>query len=217
MTIHNCLDCGHVEVKFAKTDNVHVIVYHVVKDLPKEIPAVTPVGQAILLLCTLTYPDGDSLAREPNLHVGTGSVSMTFEMLPLNPGGAAQKPPEVVVDEPDSDLDMEPCTSRQALERLKRRQERKAMRAAAAKRAPTSSDIQVTVQRRFDIFTVQGGVFVQVNGGETEEMTMADFHKKFFVRCTQHSFNFLRQLHEKCAGNWLQVIQCDDDAYSRIK
>ncbi|KAH8386356.1 hypothetical protein KR200_008308, partial [Drosophila serrata] len=225
VTIKNCLSCDHVEVNFARSDNVHVIVYDAVEGLSKDVPAVTPVAQAILLLCTLTYPDRDSLDNLPSLVLGQGMVSLTFERLSLNPGGGArqgQEPP--VEDDPESDLDMEPSTSQQAMERQRQRQERKAKRQAAAERArggggggvsSTSKDIQVTVTRRFDVFTSMDSVFVQINGGETDEMTIKRFHKEFFVR-SQHSFSFLKLLHDKCAGNWLQVIQSDNDAYSGI-
>ncbi|KAH8252287.1 hypothetical protein KR038_002350 [Drosophila bunnanda] len=224
VTIKNCLSCDHVEVNFSRSDNVHVIVYNAVKGLSKDVPAVTPVAQAILLLCTLTYPDGDSLANLPSLVLGQGMVSLTFERLSLNSGGGAGQPQEpAVVDDPESDLDMDPCTSQQAMERLRQRQERKAKREVAAKRAAgggggvpsTSKDIQVTVTRRFDIYTSMDSVFVQINGGETDEMTIKRFHKEFFTR-SQHSFSFLKLLHDKCAGNWLQVIQSDNDAYSGI-
>ncbi|KAH8290899.1 hypothetical protein KR054_006900, partial [Drosophila jambulina] len=223
VTIKNCLSCDHIEVNFSRSDNVHVIVYNVVKGLAMDAPAVTPVAQAILLLCTLTYPDGDSLAKLPSLVLGQGMVSLTFERLATSPDGGTRVPQEPpVVDDPDSDLDLEPCTSKQAMERQKKRKERKAKRAANARRVgvggipSTSKDIQVTVTRRFDIYSSLDSVFVEINGGATDEMHIEHFHKEFFVR-SQHSFNFLKVLHEKCAGNWLQVIQCDNDAYSGLK
>ncbi|KAH8309511.1 hypothetical protein KR059_011204, partial [Drosophila kikkawai] len=227
LTIKNCLNCDHVKVNFSTSDDVHVIVYNVVKGLERDVPAVTPVAQAILLLCTLTYPDDASLAKLRScLDLKQGSVSLTFDRLALNSDGEARrKPPDqpVVVDDPDSDLDTEPCTSKQAAERQKLREERKAKRAAEAKRTRgggfffplRSQDIQVTVTRRFDILSPQDTVFVEING-EIDEMYIKHFHKDYFQR-SQHTFEYLRVLHERCAGNWLQVIQCDSDPYGRIK
>ncbi|KAH8253712.1 hypothetical protein KR032_006596, partial [Drosophila birchii] len=217
VTIKNCLSCDHVKVNLSQSDNVHVIVYEVVKGLATDAPAATPVAQAILLLATLTYPDGDSLEQLPSLVLGKGMVSMTFEKHAIIPGGGAEQPQDPPdVDDPESDLDMEPCTSKQAMERQKQREERKAKKAAEAKRTPTSTGIQVTVTRRFDIPTSLNSVSVQINGGEINEMTIQHFHKEFFVR-SQYSFNYLRLVHEKCAGNWLNVIKVEPEPYSSIK
>nr|XP_016928049.1 protein ORD isoform X2 [Drosophila suzukii] len=211
LSINDCLGCESVNINFPTADNVHIIIYEVFKDLPVDIPAVSPVGQAILLLCSLTYPDEESLSKVPTLKIGKGSVSMKFELHPMAKGDNTQITEEVL-----SDLDETPSTSKQAMERLKRRNERKVKEASL--RMLQSNVISVTVKRRFDSFSSLDSVSYQMNGGMSETASIQDFHAKFFVR-PEHSTNYLRHLYQECSGNWLKVIQSDGggDAYSNFK
>ncbi|EDW56913.1 GM15567 [Drosophila sechellia] len=118
LKINHCLGCDEVEINFSRADNVHIIIYSLAKDLAKDLPAVTPVAQAILLLCSLTYPDSDSLQTIPQLEIGKGSVSMSFKVYPVDKEQETEP-------ESESDLDEGPSTSKQALERLEQRAERK--------------------------------------------------------------------------------------------
>ncbi|EDW92293.2 protein ORD [Drosophila yakuba] len=204
LKINNCLGCDAVEINFSKADNVHMIIYSLVKDLSKDLPAVTPVAQAILLLCSLTYPDAESLETIPQLEIGKGSVSMSFEMHPMDKDKATEQTQE---PEPESDLDDGPSTSRQAIERLEQRAQRKAKKATT--RNLQSQVTHVTVERRFDA-SFLNIVTYRIDGGKRQTCRLPEFHAKFFVR-PQHSINLLRQLHEKCSGNWLKVIQSDGD------
>ncbi|EDV56770.1 protein ORD [Drosophila erecta] len=205
LKINNCLGCDEVEINFSKADNVHMIIYSLVKDLPEDLPAITPVAQAILLLCSLTYPDAESLETIPQLKIGKGNVSMTFEMHPVHKEGATEQAQE---PEPDSDLDDGPSTSRQAMERLEQRAERRANEATFSNLY--SKVTHVTVERRFDTYFSLDTVSYQIDGGSRQTCLLQEFHAMFFVR-PQHSINLLRQLHEKCSGNWLKVIQSDGD------
>lgn len=209
MKINNCLGCDEVEINFSKADNVHIIIYSLVTDMAKDLPAVTPVAQAILLLCSLTYPDSDSLETIPQLKIGKGSVSMSFKVYPVNKENETEP-------ESESDLDEEPSTSKQALERMVQRAERKAKEAST--RNVHSKGIYVNVERRFDMYFALDTVSYYINGGKRQSCPLPEFHAKFFVR-PQHSINLLRQLHEKCSGNWLKVIQSDGDgdAFKKFK
>ncbi|XP_017053749.1 LOW QUALITY PROTEIN: protein ORD [Drosophila ficusphila] len=213
LTINDCLGCGKVHLNLsnvnpANRDSVYMIVYDVLEDVSKDLPAVTPVGQAILLLCTLTYPDGKSLAKIPHLQIGKGSVSMSFEMHSL----------EIVEEEDDveSDLDETPCTSKQAYERIKWRRVRKNRKSPVKKLKPKV--IKVIVERRFDALDSLDSVSYKINGGKIETLSISDFHTMFFLR-PQHSQNYLKDLHQKCAGNWLKLIQSDEegDPFSNFK
>ncbi|XP_032572478.1 protein ORD [Drosophila sechellia] len=209
LKINHCLGCDEVEINFSRADNVHIIIYSLAKDLAKDLPAVTPVAQAILLLCSLTYPDSDSLQTIPQLEIGKGSVSMSFKVYPVDKEQETEP-------ESESDLDEGPSTSKQALERLEQRAERKAKEASL--RNLHSKSIFVTVERRFDMFFALDTVSYYINGGKRQTCRLPEFHAKFFVR-PQYSINLLRQLHEKCSGNWLKVIQSDGDgdAFKKFK
>ncbi|KAI8037654.1 protein ORD isoform X1 [Drosophila gunungcola] len=204
LDINDCLGCDKLHVEFSRADNVHVIIYDLDTELPNDLSAVTPVAQAILLLSSLTYPDGESVSKVPQLKVGRGSVSMTFEMAPSEQ-----------VEEVQSDLDETPCTSRQAERRLTARMQRKR---EASLRIIQQQTIQVTVERRFDDLTLLGSVSYRINGDQPHILTVPEFHAMFFVR-PQYSHNFLWDLHQKCAGNWLKVIlsDADGDAFSSYK
>ncbi|XP_043643575.1 protein ORD [Drosophila teissieri] len=210
LKINNCLGCDGVEINFSKADNVHMIIYSLLQDLPKDLAAVTPVAQAILLLCSLTYPDAESLETIPQLEIGKGSVAMSFEMHPMAKDKATAQ-----AQEPESDLDDGPSTSRQAMERLEQRAERKAKEATT--RNLHAQVTHVTVERRFDVYSLDT-VSYQIDGGKRQTCRLPEFHAKFFVR-PQHSINLLRQLHEKCSGNWLKVIQSDGegDAFRKFR
>ncbi|XP_016971074.1 protein ORD [Drosophila rhopaloa] len=192
LNINDCLGCDTVHVEFSRTDNVHVIAYEIDKDFSYDLSAITPVAQAIQLLCTLTFPDGESLSKIPQLNIGRGSVSLNFEMASLS------KVEEVV-----SDLDETPCTSRQAEERHRRRMKRKK---EESMRILQPEVIQVTVMRRFDDLNFLDLVSYTIDEGQTEILTISEFHERFFLR-PQHSDNFLKDLHQRCAGNWLKLIR----------
>ncbi|KAH8358034.1 hypothetical protein KR084_000127, partial [Drosophila pseudotakahashii] len=214
LRIHHCLGCDEVNINFSTTDNVHMIIYDLVKNVPEDLPAVTPVAQAILLICSLTYPDGESLSKIPQLKIGKGkgSVSMNFEMHPLNNGDNTT----VIPEELESDLDETPCTSRQAMERQRKRKERKDKEASLRK--VQSSVIKVTVKRKFDTFSSLNSVSYRINGGRSETASIREFHDMFFVP-PEHSSNYLRRLYKECSGNWLKVIQSEGagDPYCNIK
>ncbi|XP_070069742.1 protein ORD isoform X1 [Drosophila takahashii] len=214
LSINDCLGCDQVHLNFSTTDNVHIIIYDLIKNLPEDLPAVTPVAQAILLICSLTYPNAESLTKIPQLKIGKGkgSVSMNFEMHPLQNGDNTTE----IVEEPESDLDETPCTSRQAMERQRKRKERKDKEASL--RIIQSNVIKVTVKRKFDTFSTLDSVSYRINGGRSETATISEFHDMFFVP-PEHSSNYLSRLYKECSGNWLKVIQSegDGDAYCNIK
>ncbi|XP_017077681.2 protein ORD [Drosophila eugracilis] len=209
--INDCLDCERVHLKFSTKDNVHLIIYDLDKDLSKDLPAVTPVAQAILLLCTLSYPNEPSLSKLPQLKIGKGSLSLIFEMHPIDKHDSMQQ-----IEEVESDLDETPSTSQQALLRERQRKARKDMEASL--RRLQSKVITVNVERRFDDLTSLDTVSYQINGGQSKTLTITEFHEMFFVR-HQHSINYLEHLHQKCSGNWLKLIQSsgDGDPFKDLK
>ncbi|EDV37155.2 uncharacterized protein Dana_GF13305 [Drosophila ananassae] len=212
LTITECLGCQNLTANFSKADNVHVIVYNSLNVPPKDQQAVTPVGQAILLLSSQSYADAH-LESAPFLKTGKGSIILRFEMIPARPADEGEA---AAGEDEDSDLDMDPCTSRQALERIKRREERKERRQSqVAEKERLSKSVQVYVKRRFDELAFLDKVFVEIDGGELEMMTVQCFISQFFVSPT-HSQSFLGKVHEKYGGNWLKVIQSDRDDTSHF-
>ncbi|XP_017096515.2 protein ORD [Drosophila bipectinata] len=205
LTIRECLGCDNVTVTFSKSDNVHVLIYNAFYAPPKDQPAVTPVAQAILLLTSHIYADAH-LENAPFLKTGNGWIVLCFEMIPE---GSANGGEAAAEEDEESDLEMDPCTSQQALERMRQREERKERRQReAARKAHQSNSIQIYAKRRFDELAYLDKVFVEIDEGELEMMTVKDFIDQFFVN-PNHSQTFLGKAHEKYGGNWLNVIRSD--------
>ncbi|KAH8327119.1 hypothetical protein KR074_003133, partial [Drosophila pseudoananassae] len=205
MTIRDCLGCDNFTVNFSKSDNAHVLIYNSLYATPKDQPAVTPVAQAILLLTSHTYA-GAHLENVPFLKTGKGWIILRFEMIPQRSTNDDEAAAE---EDEESDLEMDPCTSQQALERMKQREERKERRQRqAASREHQSSSVQIYAKRRFDELAYLDKVFLEIDEGELEMMTVKDFIDQFFVN-PNHSQSFLGKAHEKYGGNWLNVIRSD--------
>ncbi|EDW73679.2 uncharacterized protein Dwil_GK19556 [Drosophila willistoni] len=212
LSIFNCLGCEKVELKFSES-NVQFVLYKLAENVhdtqaPTANMAMTPVVYALKLLCTTNYATAESLETIPQLQIGQGRVEMTFEM--------ARNAPETEEVTSDEELDMEPSTSRQAiakeLERVKRKQNRRGRR--IIRRSKPSRKINVV--RRFEMVFDLEWVTYQVNEGSLRQMSVQDFHKQFFMP-TQHSMDHLINLQRTFAGNFLQLINADMDAYQEFK
>ncbi|XP_033252449.1 protein ORD-like [Drosophila miranda] len=207
LNIKDCLGCSDVSVSFPQSNSVHVLLY---KPMGQEQArdtvnvAVTPVAQAIQLLCTLTFPDAESLERLPLLEVGRGSVSLRFQVLQPAPSGEGS----------DSDLDLEPSTSAQARVRLEERKKRH--EAARNRKKIFVVEKEVMVERRFDDPQSLDWVTFTVNGGEILKWQLDEFHAQFFED-PQYSSIHLWDLQHKCAGNWLQIIRADGNGYKNFQ
>ncbi|XP_033252456.1 protein ORD-like isoform X1 [Drosophila miranda] len=203
LNIKDCLGCSDVSVSFPQSNSVHVLLY---KPMGQEQArdtvnvAVTPVAQAIQLLCTRTIPDAESLERLPLLEVGRGSVSLRFQALQ----------PASSEEDSDSDLDLEPSTSAQARVRLEERKKRH--EAARNRKKIFVVEKEVMVERRFDDPQSLDWVTFTVNGGEILKWQLDEFHAQFFED-PQYSSIHLWDLQHKCAGNWLQIIRADGNGY----
>ncbi|XP_022222996.2 protein ORD [Drosophila obscura] len=211
LNMKDCLGCKDVSVSFPESDNVHVLLYSVANAEEQQaagtIVAATPVAQAIQLLCTMSFPDAESLKQVPLLKVGHGSVSLCFQMSRIGV-------PQTQEDEEDteSDLDMSPSTSQQASLRL---EEQRLRRAARNRSKNLVNKKEVTVQRRFTPTSLEW-VSYAVNGGQSRKCRLEEFHGLFFEEA-QYSAIHLWDLQHKCAGNWLQIIQADANSYKNFQ
>ncbi|XP_068147551.1 protein ORD [Drosophila tropicalis] len=212
LSIFNCLGCDEVHLKFSES-NVQFVLYRLAENshntqASNVTMAMTPVMYALKLMCTSNYATAESLATIPQLEIGQGRVEMTFEIERIAP--------ETEESTSEEELDMEPSTSKQAmakeLERLKRKQNRQGRR--AKRRSKPSRKIYVV--RRFEMIFDLEWVTYQVNGGSFRQMSIQDFHKKFFVP-EQHSMDHLINLQRTYAGNFLKLINADMDAYREFK
>ncbi|XP_033252654.1 protein ORD-like [Drosophila miranda] len=207
LNIKDCLGCSDVSVSFPQSNSVHVLLY---KPMGQEQArdtvnvAVTPVAQAIQLLCTRTFPDAESLERLPLLEVGRGSVSLRFQVLQPAPSE----------EDSDSDLDLEPSTSAQARVRLEERKKRH--EAARNRKKIFVVEKEVMVERRFNDPQSLDWVTFTVNGGEILKWQLDEFHAQFFED-PQYSSIHLWDLQHKCAGNWLQIIRADGNGYKNFQ
>lgn len=196
LTIDDCLGCRQVEVRFSKTDRVHLLLYSAdrakaatTNDEGVSSWAITPVARALQLLCSKVYVSAESLQRMPQLQVGKGCVKMSFSLSGITD------------PKPESDLDMEPSTSQQALQREQLRRQQRMHREIT---------YNVTVVRRFDDVHVLERVRWQVNGGEWRETSITEFHSIFFVHELHKTSELLRTVQDTfAANNWLKVIQAD--------
>lgn len=111
----------------------------------------------------------------------------------------------------ESDLDMQPSTSRQAQMRQQLRSERR-----QAKRTGIDMEYKVTVIRRFDDIHILDRVSIQINSGNFKQFVFADYHDLFFVQ-PQHNSDLLDNVHTNCVNNWLNIIQSNANFYSQLK
>lgn len=198
LTIDDCLGCRQVEVRFSKTDRVHLLLYSADRakatknDEDVSSWAITPVARALQLLCSQEYVSAESLQRMPQLQVGKGCVKMSFSL---------RRMCGITDPNPDSDLDMEPSTSQQAHQREQLRRQQRMHR---------EMTYNVTVVRRFDDVHVLERVRWQVDGGEWRETAITEFHSIFFVQELHKTSDLLRTVQDTfVANNWLNVIQAD--------
>ncbi|SPP73549.1 protein ORD [Drosophila guanche] len=208
--IKDCLGCKDVSVSFPQSNNVHVILYSAEdEDQAGGITvAKTPVAQAIQLLCTLAFPDAMTLRQLPLLKVGRGSVSLRFQLSHIVEPVCGDEE-----EEPESDLDMTASTSAEAARRF----EDQKLRSEARKRDKMQKKVtEVKVMRRFDKPAALEWVSYSVNGSTSIPCRLEEFHGRFFV-VAQYSTIHLWDLEDKCAGNWLQIIQADANSYKNFQ
>lgn len=195
-------------MRFSKTNNVHLLLYSLDKTVTANdegVSVLTPVGRALQLVCSMEYASAESLQRMPQLQLGKGSVKMTFSLSRMG-GISNQYDPE-----PESDLDMEPSTSKQAHDRRQRRDQLRQQQ-----RSQRMITYEVTVLRRFD-HDVLERVFWQLNSGIWRNMAIGEFHSIFFVQEQHMTPELLRNVHEMHASNWLKVIQADAVGYRNFR
>ncbi|KAH8305968.1 hypothetical protein KR018_007342, partial [Drosophila ironensis] len=206
LNIRDCLGCDDATVNFSQNESVHVIITNDNDtDHPEHI-AVTPVSQAILLLCTSTYPDAESLENLPQLELGKGMITLNVVFTPIVVATTDFE------ESSDSELDIKPSTSKQAREQEETRKRRKKQRRADADASRSQRATHVSLMRRFDVHKLLDKVFYQINGLEMQMITLFECQTMFFVRQV-YSYECLRKVHAECAGNWLQVIQRDRYKY----
>ncbi|XP_023162511.1 protein ORD isoform X2 [Drosophila hydei] len=208
LTIEDCLGCEKEFLKFSQVDNVHLLLYNLDKPngtVPSSPLIVTPVGHALQLMCGKEYTNGESLRRLSQLEVGKGSVKMTFKLERLG-GISVEYDPD-----PESDLDMEPSTSKQAQERQERRSQQKQLL-----RSRRHMIYEVNVHRRFDDEDRLDCINFQINLGEWREVSVVEFHNIFFVQPPQLS-ELMCNVQQDYANNWLKIIQADASTYSNLR
>ncbi|XP_033247066.1 protein ORD-like [Drosophila miranda] len=209
LNIKDCLGCSDVSVSFPQSNSVHVLLYKPMRQEQARDTvnvAVTPVAQAIQLLCTRIFPDAESLERLPLLEVGRGSVSLRFQVL--------QPTPSEEDSDSDSDWDLEPSTSAHARVRLEERKRRH--EAARNPKKIIVVETEVMVERRFDDPQSLDWVTFTANGGEILKWQLDEFHAQFFED-PQYSSIHLWDLQHRCAGNWLQIIRADGNGYKNFQ
>lgn len=195
-------------MRFSKTSNVHLLLYSLDKSVTASdevVSVLTPVGRALQLMCSMEYASAESLQRMPQLQLGKGSVKMTFRLTRMG-GISNQYDPE-----PESDLDMEPSTSKQAHDRQQRRDQLRQQQ-----RSQRMITYEVTVLRRFN-HDVLERVFWQLNSGIWRNMAIGEFHSIFFVQEQHMTSELLRNVNEMHASNWLKVIQADAVGYRNYR
>lgn len=195
-------------MRFSKTSNVHLLLYSLDKSVTASdevVSVLTPVGRALQLMCSMEYASAESLQRMPQLQLGKGSVRMTFRLNRMG-GISNQYDPE-----PESDLDMEPSTSKQAHDRQQRRDQLRQQQ-----RSQRMITYEVTVLRRFN-HDVLERVFWQLNSGIWHNMAIGEFHSIFFVQEQHMTSELLRNVNEMHASNWLKVIQADAVGYRNYR
>ncbi|KAM8713639.1 hypothetical protein ACLKA7_013890 [Drosophila subpalustris] len=210
LTIEDCLGCRHVTITFPQVDNVHLLLFKLAKTnggVTSTSQTVTPVGQALKLLCTMEFATAESLKHFPLLQIGRGGVKMSFKLVRLNITDADRNPDA----DSESDLDMEPCTSRQAQVRQQLREERR-----QAQRSGCDIRYDVTVIRRFDDVNNLDRVVIKVDSGNWQEFPFADYHDLFFVQ-PQHRTDLFDTVNRNCVNNWLNIIQSDAVCYNKLK
>ncbi|EDV98329.1 protein ORD [Drosophila grimshawi] len=198
LTIEECLGCKSANVTFRPVDNAHLVIYTLEKPNetnPMSPIMVTPVGNALKLMCTMDFPDAASLQRMPQLNIGRGCVKMTFKLERLD-GICVVK----------GDADMTPTTSKQAEEHQRARKQSECARRHTL--------YEVNVQRRFDRVEQLNRIHFQTNGGNWRELTVEEFHGIFFVQ-PPHRYELLpTQMHQRYAHDWLKTIQADTNNYN---
>ncbi|XP_017864844.1 PREDICTED: protein ORD [Drosophila arizonae] len=208
LTIENCLGCEKEFLKFSQVDNVHLLLYNLYKPngtVPSSSLMVTPVGLALQLMCGVEYSNGESLRRLPQLEIGKGSVKMSFKLARLG-GISVEYDPD-----PESDLDMEPSTSKQAQER----QERRAL-IKQIMRSRRQMVYEVNVHRRFDDEDGLDYISFQLNMGEWREVSVVEFHSIFFVQPPRLT-ELMSTIQQEYASNWLRIIQADASTYRNLR
>ncbi|KAH8355237.1 hypothetical protein KR093_009396, partial [Drosophila rubida] len=207
VTIEDCLGCKQEHIQLPTDNNVHLLLYKADNPMrgvaSPSTQGVTPVVQALKLLCTKEYATAASLQQLPQLQVGQGCVKMSFSLIHLD---------ATTIPDDDSDLDMEPSTSRQAHERQQQRREQKFQRNASR----NLSQYEVAVVRRFDDVRLIDRIMIQINGGQWVEQSIVEFCDFFFMQ-PQHMPQMLLEANQLNPANWMKIIQGDRDSCSNFR
>ncbi|XP_034476134.1 protein ORD [Drosophila innubila] len=209
LTIQDCLGCKNVNITFPEVDNVHLLLFNLAKTSRDQVSSssrtITPVGQALKLLCTKEYATAASLQHLPLLEIGKGCVKMSFK-LKCFADIATQRE-----SDSESDLDMNPSTSTQAQVRQQLRCERR-----GANRSGHDIEYNVIVIRRFDDVRFLDRVSIQIDSGNYQQFAFVDYHDTFFVQ-PQHKSDSLDNVNKNCVTNWLNIIQSNANFYRQLK
>ncbi|KAH8298434.1 hypothetical protein KR044_002795, partial [Drosophila immigrans] len=206
VTIEDCLGCESEHIKLPAENKVHLLLYGAdspMRSVSSPSLGITPVVQALKLMCTKEYATAASLQHLPQLHVGKGCVKMSFSLTHV---GATDN-----VDD-DSDLDFGPSTSRQAFEREELRRELKNQKNSSR----SLTQYQVSVVRRFDDVRIIDRIMIQINSGKWTEQSVIEFCDIFFIQ-PQHIPTMLLEASKTNPANWMKVIQGDEHCYRNFR